>query len=314
MRGLLVLFLVLPSLAFADNGTSTGIPADSGVKPGAAHQIDSTPFGAAWGTGDLEWALPSAPGFAETFCDVVIDPDPKSGTSTPRTRPGMSVCILPGSFDGGLTFDVHGVRVVALEPGTVLVKGDVVLSAPGVLVGLGIQGNLLISAGARGSVLIGNSIQGAAVSETTTLMLAGNKVAGNGEVKALGRGLKPGFHVPTSAAALHVKVVHGSMKLDPRSTGDAVGWVTYDSLVHVALGATGGIIKPSTTLTDGMPAAKAGGVWTPLAPQNAELMSRLDNWMPVYGQMAKQDEAAVIVPLEVGPWGPHTQGMVVSTQ
>lgn len=310
MRALLVLLLVLPSLALADEGTSQG--GESGVEAGPG--LVDVPFGDAWNGGDLPWALPATPGFAEQFCDVILDPDPKAGTQAPRMWAGMSICVAAGTFESGLRFDTPGLRVIALKPGTVTVKGDVALASPGVVAGLLIGGDLILHAGARGSVLLGNVINGAAISETNQVVLAGNQVQGNGEVKALGVGLDPALHIPPSAATLYVTLKFGTMVTDSRAEGDARGWVTYRALEPPALGGSlDGLSAQHSTLRAGLPGVKGGGSWTAMRPPGGESLARMENWMPVYGSVSKQDEPAVIIPLEAGPWGPYTEGVVVTT-
>jgi hypothetical protein len=310
MRAFLALFLIVPSLALADNGVSHG-PSDPDV-PG---DIEETPFGDAWSAGDLAFRLPEEPGFVDTFCDVVLNPDPKAGTSAPRMREGMSVCVLPGTFGSGLRLDTPGVRVVALEPGTVMVQGDVVVVSPAVVVGLAIHGNLLVHASARGTVLIGNSVQGAGASAAKGIVLAGNTVGGNGKFATLGENVDPALHLPDSAPSLRVTIPFGSLVVDHEAAGDAAGWVVMRSLQPAAppSRSSKGPQAGRTSLRPGLPTAKTGGAWSTQDPPGVDIQARMENWMPVYGTISKQDEPAVVIPLEVGPWGPYSAGVVVTT-
>ncbi len=307
MRGMLALLLLLPAVAFAQDGTQ-----GQDTLPGSLGTVDTTGVLDAWQGDALPWPFPEKPSFAEGFCDSVVDPAAKTGSSTPRLRPGMAVCVMPGTFETGWTLNTTGLRLVALEPGTVMIKGDVVLQASAVLAGLTIEGDLLVHAGARGSVLLGNHITGAAVSETAAVVMIANTLQGAESVKMLSQAASPAFHVPNSALQLHVTLKHGTLNTSTRDFGDAVGWVAYEDLVHNAQGTTGAQIKPSTRPSEGVPSAKSGGAWSPTRPGELAGPDRLKNWLPIYGSIAKQDEAAVVVPLETGPWGPHSQAIVVA--
>lgn len=309
MRSLLVLLLVLPSLALADEGTSQG------EEPGSGGELVEMPFDEAWNGGDLPWALPATPGFAEQFCDVVLDPDPKEGTQAPRMWEGMSICIAAGTFESDLRLQTVGLRVVALKPGTVIVKGDVTLAAPAVVAGLHIGGDLLLHASARGSVLIGNVVKGAAISETKQVVLAANEVQGNGEVKALGEGLNPALYIPTSAMSLYKTLPLGTLVSAAGAPGNATGWVNANTLQPAALmGSADGAAAHHSALLEGLPTVNAGGSWATLRPPSVKTLDRLANWMPVYGSVTKEDVPAVVIPLEAGPWGPYSEGVVVTTK
>ncbi len=226
MRALLALLMLLPAAASArEGGLDTLNP--EGDPTGTA---EFTPFGDSWGHGDLDWALPSTPSFADRSCDVVVDPDAKSGTQPQRLRDGMSVCILPGTLADGLHLRTPGLRIFALEPGTVFVQGSVKLAQPAVVAGLAIRGDVIVEAAAQGSVLIGNFIEGALISETSTLVLAGNEVPKDGRVSILGRKADPALFIPATAMRLYVTLPMGTTTSNADEAGSAVGWVPQGAL------------------------------------------------------------------------------------
>lgn len=234
--------------------------------------------------------------FARDHCDLIIEP----GADAARIQaaltaggPAVSICLRAGTYEGTVTLDQPGQRLISITGGGAGLSGDLLLMVPSIAVGLRLGGGLVLAPEADGAVVLGVHAAGTSALLSEQSLLVG--FASDGGTASLLPGLDRPSFVPGTSPDLAVRIPQTDLEKQG-SIGGALGWV--DS-VHISA-ATG------TEWSLGLDAATVQGWFgAGMARHRPDRipMEADGRWVPLYGDKEPtSSEPALAVPLDVAPW------------
>lgn len=228
------------------------------------------------------------------FCDAVVEAGNADKVIAVVTRTfgrNTIVCARPGIYEGPLEMNVPGVRLIALAPEVVL-RGGLLLGAPTVVVGLVVEGPVVIAPSAAGSVLTLSRFSEGGHSATSDIMLARNTIGEGKQFRLPVGDVDVVEWVPAVAEALRVL-----LQIDPAADkpSNDLRWVGTQDL------------RPYRPL----PKFEAGP--QPTWPGDAQDGLRVAKGeKPLIGEITKGGpQAGLLVPLTSSPWNRQVPGFIV---
>jgi hypothetical protein len=257
---------------------------------------------------------PSDERLAEATCDVRVEPDEGASGLAEGARsagPGGTVCAVEGRYAGTLELGVAGARLVSLTPGRTVVGGHLVIRQPATVVGLQVDGSLLVGPTAGGSVLVGLRSSAASLVEPVDALLV--DVASEAGITGPWPDYDGALHVPAGATSLLIRP--GDRVEEVGIKGGASGWIDLEMSSWL----TGVELWQAEPPIQATPAARSPGMWAaltggglPLPAPDRYQTPPLGRWASVWG--TEPGGAALAVPLRTAPWWPGAADLVVGLE
>lgn len=175
--------------------------------------------------GDTEKLTIDRPQSAQlAFCDKIVQPTGPAQQIVDEAFQNIekgTLCLRAGTYSGVLELKKTGVRLVAVEK-NVIFDSPVIVSQPAVLVGVKIQGPIVVSEIARGTVLASNELVAGGIAATAEVTLVHNKLGSDKQFSVpggvvLAENARPGrFVLKGSEADGKFKMRNSVVTLDAR--------------------------------------------------------------------------------------------------
>ena len=256
--------------------------------------------------------------FATSICDVVMGPGsaPEAlDKALAHAGPSSVLCAPAGAYTGNFELKHAGIRLIALEPGKVMLEGNLLVAQPAVIIGFHIKGSVVLGRDAGGSALAANEIVEPAVSDTADVLLIGNRVHAKDAVFTPAGPILAALHVPPRAYGLRVMV--DTAALHAASGSHMAGWVRTRDVVRASArpeagDARFGLFEEVGFFHGGRPFQWLGADGlAPLGPAIAEVEDESMSWKAVFGPGKVADVMpGIVLPLHVAPWNLARDGMI----